>query len=231
LTLQAGLRLEFAQHAPAEWIPRIGLRYRLFPSTVLHGQAGKGYRAPTVRELYLFAPANLDLEPEESWNYELGIRQSLGAALSLELTGYYIDADNLIVYSWPRAANTGSVVNRGLEFASTFTPCDWFEMFLSYTYLDQNKRVDQTAANVVSWINRLIWGKLTLETTTSLVQNLRFSEENEDYTVTDVKLSYRISEAIKAIVKIGNVFDESYEETEGYPMPGRWLWTEASFSF
>lgn len=231
LTLQAGLRLELAEHAESEWIPRVGLRYQLFSSTVIHGQVSRGYRAPTIRELYLFAPATLDLEPEEAWNYELGIRQSLGSALSLELTGYYIDADNLIIYSWPQAANTGSVINRGVEFAGTFVPCEWFEMLLSYTYLDQNKRVDQTAANIVSWINRLIWDKLTLQATTAFVQDLRFSDRDENYTVTDLKLSYRITEAIEAIIKVGNVFNENYEETEGYPMPGRWLWGEMAYKF
>ncbi|MFH1038451.1 MAG: TonB-dependent receptor [PVC group bacterium] len=231
LTLQAGLRLELAEHADAELLPRFGARYLVLKDTVLHGQVSRGYRAPTIRDLYIFPPSSLDLEPEEAWSSELGIRRSFGDLFAVDLTGYYIDADNLIVFTPPRAANTGGLVNRGIELATVLTPCTWYEMLVSYTYLDQNHRVDGLAPGVLQWINRFIWRGFSLQSTTSLVEDLRFSDRDEDYCVTDLKLSCDLNTFAVLTFKVNNVLDEDYQMAEGYPMPGRWLWGEASVTF
>jgi len=231
LTLQAGVRLDMVEHSTAQWLPRFGARYQLTGSTVLHGQVSRGYRAPTIRDLYLYPPSSLDLDPEEAWSSELGIRQSFGSFISIDLTGYYIDAENLIVYMPPRAENTGGLVNKGIELSSVITPCDWFEMLISYTYLDQNHRIEGLAPNVLNWINRVIWREYSLQSTTSLVDDLHFIDRNEDYCVTDLKLSYALKETAVFTFKINNIFDEDYDMVEGYPMPGRWLWGEVSVSF
>lgn len=231
LTLQAGVRLEMVEHSGPEWLPRFGARYQLTGSTVLHGQVSRGYRAPTIRDLYLFPPSSLDLEPEEAWSSELGIRQNLGSILSVDLTGYYIDAENLIVYRPPEAVNTGGLVNKGIELATIFIPCDWFEMLVSYTYLDQNHRIDGLAPSVLKWINRLIWRDLSLQSTTSLVDDLRFSDRDEDYCVTDLRLSYSLNSLAVLTFRVNNIFNEGYEMVEGYPLPGRWLWGEVSVTF
>lgn len=44
----------------------------------------KGFRNPTIRELYMFRPTNPDLLPERLWNYELSYSQRL-----LKGTFYY----------------------------------------------------------------------------------------------------------------------------------------------
>ncbi len=231
LTLQAGCRLELAEHAASEVLPRFGARYLLFKDTVLHGQVSRGYRAPTIRDLYIFPPSSLDLEPEEAWSSELGVRRNFGDFFALDLTGYYIDADNLIVFTPPQAENTGGLVNKGVELTGVVTPCSWFESLLSYTYLDQNHRVDGLAPHVLQWINRFIWRAFSLQSTTSLVDGLRFSDRDEDYCVTDLKLSCDLNTFAVLTFKVNNVFDENYQTVEGYPMPGRWLWGEASLSF
>lgn len=37
----------------------------------------KGYRNPTIREMYMFPPANPELKPEKLINYELSYSQRL----------------------------------------------------------------------------------------------------------------------------------------------------------
>lgn len=231
LTVQGGVRLELAEQADPQWIPRIGSRYQLTETTIIHGQISRGYRAPTIRDLYLFPPSSLELKPEEAWSSEIGIRQILASVLSVDLTVYYIDAENLIVFMAPEAVNTGGVVNKGLELLTIFTPTDWFEMIFSYTYLDQNHRIEGLAPHVLNWINRFFWRSFALQSSTSLVDNLHFSDRNEDYCVTDLKLSYALNERARFTFKINNIFDDDYEMVEGYPMPGRWLWGEVSVTF
>ncbi len=231
LTVQAGLRLAAAEHDQARLLPRFGGRYLLTDSTVLHGQVARGYRSATVRELYMFPPSSLELEPEEAWSSDLGIRQNFGDLVALDLTGYYIDAENLIVYRPPEAENTGGLVNKGVELSAVLTPVDWFEMLLSYTYLDQNHRIAGLAPQALKWINRFSWNGLSLQSATTAVESLRLSgEEKENFAVTDLKVSYGWEPAVFTF-KVSNVFNESYRMVEGYPLPGRWLWGEVSVNF
>ena len=231
LVLQGGVRLELGRHLDPRWLPRFGMRWQASDSTVIHSQVSRGYRAPTIRDLYLFPPSSTSLEPEEAWSSELGVRQHLGSYLSLDLTGYYIDAENLIIYRPPEAENTGGVVNKGVELSAVLTPADWFEMLISYTYLDQNHRIEGLAPRVGNWINRFFWEGISLQTTTSLVDDLRFSDRDEDYCVTDLQLSYRLNPTAEFIFRVNNIFNESYQMVEDYPMPGRWLWGEVALTF
>ncbi len=230
-TLQAGVRLAAAEHDHVRLLPRFGARYLLTPSTVIHGQIARGYRSPSVRELYMFPPSSLDLEPEDAWSSDLGIRQNFGELFALDLTGYYIDAENLVVFRFPEAENTGGLVNKGVELSAVFTPAEWFEMVASYAYLDQNHRVIGLAPQVFKWINRLSWRGASLQSATTVVENLRLSEkQDEDFAVTDLHLSFRIDPAILTL-KLNNVFNQSYQMVGGYPLPGRWLWGEITLNF
>ncbi len=231
LTLQAGLRMAAAERDRARLLPRFGGRYLLTDSTVLHGQVARGYRSPTIRELYMFPPSTLDLEPEETWSSDLGVRQHFGDFLALDLTGYYIDAENLVIYRPPEAQNTGGLVNKGIEFTSVLAPAEWFETLFSYTYLDQNHRIAGLAPQVLKWINRFSWNGLSLQSTTTAAESLRLNEErNENFAVTDLRLSCRIYPAVFTF-RINNLFNESYQMVDGYPLPGRWLWGEVSVDF
>ena len=80
-----------------EPVPTGGLVYHFNRSTTLKASVAKGFRSPTIRELYLWATANAGLKPERMVNYEIGILQKLiKDKLSLELTGFKADGDNLI---------------------------------------------------------------------------------------------------------------------------------------
>ena len=179
----------------------------------------------------MFPPSTLDLEPERTWSSDLGVRQHFGDLLSLDLTGYYIDAENLIVFRPPEADNTGRLVNKGVELSAVFTPARWLEMLASYTYLDGNRPVTGLAPHVLQWINRLYWREITLQSTTTGVRNLRLGEElRESFAVTDLRLSYRFDSAVLTF-RVNNVFNENYRMVEGYPLPDRWVRGEVSVNF
>lgn len=64
--------------------------------------ASKGFRNPTMRELYLYPPSNTDLEPERLWNYELSWHHHLSGvggdlqSLTYGANLFYIKGDNMI---------------------------------------------------------------------------------------------------------------------------------------
>ena len=64
----------------------------------LKAMVSKGYRNPTIREMYMFPPANPELKPEKLINYELSYSQRLlEGVLSYGMSLYYINGDNMIM--------------------------------------------------------------------------------------------------------------------------------------
>ena len=72
LVLTAGGRYENHSLFGNQFIPQTGLSLNLIESMNFKASYSKGYRSPTIMELYLFAP-NPELRPEESNNIEASI--------------------------------------------------------------------------------------------------------------------------------------------------------------
>ena len=98
LSLDAGIRVDHHSHVGTEWIPQGGLAFHLPENAELKAMVSKGYRNPTIREMYMFAPANPELKPEKLVNYELSYSQRLlEGALFYGMNLYYINGDNVIM--------------------------------------------------------------------------------------------------------------------------------------
>ncbi|MCK5463999.1 MAG: TonB-dependent receptor, partial [Bacteroidales bacterium] len=98
VTLNGGLRYEMNTTYGNEWIPHLGLSWNPGSTTNLKASISQGYRAPSIRELYLFPPANDNLMPERMINYEVGWTQYwMKGKIKMELTTFMSDGQNLIV--------------------------------------------------------------------------------------------------------------------------------------
>ncbi len=82
-----------ASDAGGQLSPRIGLVYAPVRATSLRGMVSKGYRGPTISELSTYRDEgdlairpNFDLLPERSWTGEIGVSQTLGGILALDMT-------------------------------------------------------------------------------------------------------------------------------------------------
>jgi len=97
VTVNAGIRLDHHEVNGSEWIPQLGLTYAPVASTVIKAVVSKGFRNPTIREMYMFPPQNPDLQPERLMNYEVSLMQSLlENRLSLGVNLFAIRGDNMI---------------------------------------------------------------------------------------------------------------------------------------
>ncbi len=83
--------------------PRLGLVLAPDASTRVRASLGRGFRAPTVAELFtetvvagFRVEPNDSLRPERSWAGEVGVSRLLTAWLSLDVAGFIYDFDNLI---------------------------------------------------------------------------------------------------------------------------------------
>ena len=120
LGVNAGVRYEHNSMFGGEWVPQAGLTFRPFEGNVWKASLSKGFRSPNIRELYMYRPANPDLEPESMMNYEVSVGQTfLDGQLNAELTAFFIDGKDMIrvaqVDGRPLNVNTGSFTNKGIE--------------------------------------------------------------------------------------------------------------------
>ena len=98
LSLDAGVRIDHHSHVGTEWIPQGGLAFHLPRQAELKAMVSKGFRNPTIREMYMFPPQNPDLKAESLMNYELSFTgQLLGGPMSYGVNLYYINGDNIIM--------------------------------------------------------------------------------------------------------------------------------------
>ena len=83
LSLDAGIRVDHHSHIGTEWIPQGGLSFHLPRQTEVKAMVSKGFRNPTIREMYMFPPQNPDLMAESLMSYELSFSQRVLTALCL----------------------------------------------------------------------------------------------------------------------------------------------------
>ncbi|WP_321417660.1 TonB-dependent receptor [uncultured Desulfobacter sp.] len=104
LYFTAGLRYDDHSEFGGQFSPKASLVYGIFDDLRLKASIGKGFRAPSISELfvtsyrnkakYVYSP-NPDLDPEESFSYEIGIEGEKGP-FSGGVTAFINDIDNMI---------------------------------------------------------------------------------------------------------------------------------------
>ena len=229
LTLNAGVRLEDSEAFGAEWIPQGGCSYRPMQHTVLKASVSKGFRSPTIREMYMFPPQNPDLLPERMINYEVSVGQGFfDGKLTAELTGYVADGSNLImtqmVNGSPKNLNTGHFTNKGIELAVKWNVLKDFAVKGNYSYLKMKKPVlnvpEQQAFLEADYRYKKWMASVNYQYIHGLHLRLIENADTENYGLWNMKVSFCPLKWLDIFVKGENLTGKSYEIVYGYPMPG-----------
>ncbi len=143
------------------WSERIGMNYAFSEERELYTNLSTGFRVPTVSQLYggtitptgTVAP-NPNLQPEKSYNAEIGLRsktEMMGIPLDTDVAIFQVDRKDFILntggqyQSTPGATltnaleqyqNIGGVRNRGLEAGIKTDSREAWSGDLAYTYLN-----------------------------------------------------------------------------------------------
>ncbi len=233
LTLTAGLRSEFHPVYPAELIPTLGANYNLNHNSTLKASFSKGFRSPTLMELYLYAP-NPTLKPEKMYNYEIGWMQSLmNNKLNLEVNAYYINAENLIQVVGgpiPTRQNTGSVTNYGLEFSGKYAVMKNLFVHANYSYLHTSTPIiaaPRNQANVSVNYKYKIWNfNLSSQYVEQLYTFIHIkpidppTKTIPSYLLLNARIAAQPLKNLEVFVMGNNLLNQQYEINDGYPMPG-----------
>jgi vitamin B12 transporter len=221
--------------------PGLDIGYRLSNTIRIYGSVGKSFRIPSFTELFYNSPAqtgNADLQPEEAISYETGAtweENSFEFSCSL----FRREGKNLIDWiktsstePW-QARNLLKVNTEGFEITFKLRPQKFINDFpvlninISYTYLSS----DKSAGNLQSqYVLDHLKHKLVFIADNYLLFGIRqswtFRYEDrmnlERYFVADTKLNYNY-DWLDVYIEATNLFNKSYNDFSGIPMPGRWI--------
>ena len=220
-------------------------------STTLFASVGESVKNPTFTERFGFFDTftgNPDLQPEESFSWELGLRQSLmNKRLALTATWFRADLENEIngfVFDFSSgaftAANAEGESNReGIELGLNYNATERFGVAASYTHLDATQT--DIAGNDITEVRRP-------DNSGSISANYAFDHANlnvaiiytgaqEDdffppfppfqervslhgFTLVNISGTYRLNDNVELTLRLENTLDDDYEEVFGYSSPG-----------
>ncbi len=226
LVLNGGLRFNRNEIFGSIVIPQFGAVYRLDNETSVRGSAAKGYRSPTLAEMYLFAPT-ITLKPENMWNYEIGVSHIFANRVSTELVGFLGEGSNLIrvaAFKPGGRVNTGSFVHRGVELSASAFISSELQINSNYSFIDPGKDTRSIPKHKVFIGGDYKYDIATFSLSILHVEGLFGSDNSKDrlpnYTNIGAKVSAQILPRILVHLSIENLLDEKYHTMYGYPMPG-----------
>ena len=228
LTLNAGIRLDNHEKNGSEWIPQFGLSFTPSASTVVKAIVSKGFRNPTIREMYMFPPQNPDLQPERLMNYEISLMQSLlENRLNLGLNLFYIKGDNMIqvamVEGKPLNINSGEVENKGFEISSSFQASRELRFSANYSLLNMTYKIlaaPEHKLYVSGSYTKDKWNFSTgIQYIGGLYKAVRPEPVKENFVLWNARVNYRVLDWLNLFLKGENLLGQKYEINAGYPMP------------
>ncbi len=213
--------------------------------TKLKASFGTGFKAPTLNQLFVDFPefnffANPNLKPEESRGYDAGLEQPLfNDRVRFGATFFHNDLTNLINVFFDPLRLRSTLINidkartEGVEAFASVIVTEHLRLRADYTYTNAvNAKTDEellrrprNKASVTA-----IWNpieRLTLSTTVLLVgewadvDRATFDRVTQPgFVVVNVAGNYAVNDNVTAFARIDNLFDERYQDPNGFLRPG-----------
>jgi len=229
LTLNAGARVDHHSQTGTEFIPQAGLAFHLPKDAEIKAMASKGFRNPTIREMYMFPPQNPDLKPEKLWNYELSFSQRLMEnRLSYGVNVFYINGENLIL-RLPNPAgsgmlnqNSGEIENWGAEANIGYRFNSTWGVTANYSWLHMENPVLASPEHKLYGGVNFRKGRWSASTGIQYVKGLYTDLDagtKENFVLWDMQGNFKATHYLSFYVRGENLLAQRYEIIAGYPMP------------
>ena len=224
LTVDAGIRLDHHSITGSEWIPQGGIVVRPMESGELKAMVSKGFRNPSMREMYLYPPSNEDLKPERMMNYELSWRHRLfDNALTYGINLFYLKADNLIQTVNRQNINTGELQNKGVEMEANWRINSHWQVSTNHSYLHMKNPV-VAAPTYKGYLGAHyrcgLWNVIAgIQQISGLYTAIGDAEQKENFTLLNATVNYQVHPIVGLWLRGENLLAQRYEINLGYPMP------------
>jgi len=212
----------------------------------LHGLYAHSFRAPTYNDLYfpradwvfLVVEGNPSLGPEKAKSYEFGISTYFFKALWTDVTYFRNKITDLIQWTATTSGsvttsspeNVASAIVQGLELNTDFVVWKKLKANFNCTFLyTKNKetkkwlvyrprhqyKLSLNYKTENEWTYDFAWRY----TTKRFTNNTNVTSLGH-YWVADASISKKFADIWQLQISANNLFDQDYEEQQGYPMPG-----------
>lgn len=141
-------------------IPGVGVSHTLRERVTVFGGVHRGFAPPRTEDVISNSGGVIDLDPELSWNYELGFRSEPVRGLRLDSTFFRMDYENQIVPAslaggiGATLTNGGATLHQGVELASRIDTAPMLETLhnvslrLAYTHVPIARFVGTRFSNI-----------------------------------------------------------------------------------
>lgn len=243
-----------------DYMPGIDVSYDFTNSFRVFAGANKNIRFPTFTDLYYSlggAQGSINLKPEESQNYQLGVRYNKNK-IQATATGFYRKGDNLI--DWVRynsttttqAANITQVNFIGVEFDGyiSFNQNEKGAFMKGLALRYTGMEADQSSAGfesnyVLDYLNHKFYAGIDHKIAGNLMGRWSARVENrtggyfdkdlgkevefKPYALIDFRL-YQEYKGLNWYVEVANIFNTTYRDIGLVQQPGRWLRLGAKYT-
>jgi len=228
LRLHAGLRYDSNTASGDIVAPEAGVSFTPRDGYTVAASAARGFRNPTIRELYLFPAPNPTLKPERLWNYQASFQGRPHHSVLFSVTGYYADLSNMIVtlgrFPNLRLANAGAALNRGVETSVKWRPAPRLSLQSSYAYLRSTNLAPFVPPHKFNYGADFDAGRFFVHFGGSVVgerwADAARTRKLGGYALGTIRLMAPLGKSLNLFTTIENLYDRTYEVVPNYPMPG-----------
>jgi len=218
--------------------------YRLGNGVALRAMGSSGFRAPSLYERYgAFGAGNINLKPEESETQEIGVEKVYKKGSSVRITMFNTNVDNLIEYdtgtfSYTQATNSRK--SQGIELEGKWLASDTISVDGSYAYVDAKTGTEVAARVPEHDLSLSISSNISPKVNSNLEINHIMGYKDTvsgslvdmpDYTVTNLAVSYDISNNLLGYVRIQDLMDTDYETVKDFNTGGRQIFAGIRATF
>ena len=229
-------RKDFLKDFNAPFLYSLGIDYQFNNKYQLSFNTSKNFRIPTFNDLYWQPGGNPNLEPEDSYQFEIGNKLQLKNT-AIQVNTFFIKTSNLIQWTPNRNGiwspiNVNETENYGLEISLNHQfkyGLHLFQFNTNYSYTiaknlatkEQlffvpkhrgNFLVDYSNKNITVFYQQLINDEVSF-----------LSDTIPLFTVANIGLDYQLK-SFKTLPRVGfkinNIYNTFYQNTLNRPMPG-----------
>lgn len=231
VSTQAGVRVEDDDNFGTHTVGQLAGRMQLAAQTSVYANIGTAFHAPTANDLYGFG-GNIDLDPEESVSYELGLDQQLAQGLNAYVSVYQTKIKNLIsaecvavcdgdwVKTFPvyQNININKAKLTGGEVGLKLNHDNWFST-LEYAYVqpknditdaELTRRPRQTATLTSGWSNKVYGGSFSI-VAKSDAKDFAPKSPTPGFVTANINGFYQVNPNVRLFANVQNLGDKTYK--------------------
>lgn len=230
ISTQLGARVEDNERFGTHTVGQGAIRYHFNPATSIYANIGSAFRAPSLNELYSQWGGNIELEPEESLSYEIGLDHKIAQSVQTGISLYRTEVDNLIdsvciadcsgfgVY---QNQNIDQVTMEGGEVYAKWQGENLYAN-VDYSYVkSENKETDREIAYRPQHTGTLtlgyddgVYGLSTSLIARSKANSNKSNDDNQvpGFATIDINVFWNINPNLKLFTNVQNIGDVRYKQ-------------------